>query len=98
MSFETEHPNVHYLTGELVDAIVGIKAALSDGKIDPKEIADVLNSIDPKLRGVADYIVRLLEALKGLYPEVADLASLGPFRMMMEVAPYFANRLMRIFQ
>lgn len=95
MSFESEHENLHYLTGEFVDAVVAIKHALADGKFDPDEVENVLRALDPAL---AEWISKLLKALKGLYPEVEGLAKLGPFGMMMQAAPYFASRLMKIFQ
>lgn len=95
MAFENDYPNVDYLTGEFVDAVAEIKKALVDGRFEPSEVAQVVRAIDPAL---SDYLGKLLTALKGLYGEVDKLTEMGPFGMMMTVAPYFAGRLMRIFQ
>jgi hypothetical protein len=95
MSFEKDDPNLDYVLGEFGDAVVGIKHALADGHFEPKEVVDVLRSIDPAL---ADYIGKLLAALSGMYKEVGKLSSKGPFVMLMEVGPYLATKLMRIFQ
>lgn len=95
MGFAEEHSNLDYLLTEFADGARGVKLALADGRIDPTEVVDVIRSIDP---GLADYIGKLLVALKGIYPEVKSLADGGPWVMMTQAAPYFASKLMQVFQ
>jgi hypothetical protein len=95
MSFQTDNPDIDFLVTELVDATKSVKTALVDGKFSPDDVVAVVRSVDPVL---ADDLGKWMHALAGLYPEVKALANEGPFKMLMEAAPYFASKLMGVFQ
>jgi hypothetical protein len=93
MSIPNEYPNLDELLTRFASSIKTLKMGMQDdGHIDVDEIISAI----PIGTAGRDDIHELLTSIKSLYPEIAKLEEVDPFRLLVSFGPYLGSKFLEV--